>query len=112
MPQFAAAVAVGAAHQRFQARGDFNQRERFAKIVIGAEPKPFDTLVERVAGGEDQYRFVAAFVAPFAQNNGVVRGVVQRGFALFAAGKPVDAEAQLGQAGFKAVADQFVVFHQ
>ncbi|SYM79684.1 Uncharacterised protein [Klebsiella pneumoniae] len=37
VPQLAAALAVGATHQRFQTRGDFNQRERFAEIVIGAE---------------------------------------------------------------------------
>jgi hypothetical protein len=66
--QLAAALAVGATDQRFQARGHFNQGERFAQIVIGAEAQPFHPLAERIAGGEDQYRFVAAFVAPFAQN--------------------------------------------
>jgi hypothetical protein len=51
-----------------QAGGNFNQRERFAQIVIGAEAQPFNPLAERIAGGEDQYRFVAALIAPFAQD--------------------------------------------
>ena len=68
MAQLAAALAVGAADQCFQAGRYLNQGERFAQIIIGAQAQPLHPLAERIAGGEDQHRFMAAFVAPLAQN--------------------------------------------
>lgn len=68
MAQLAAALAVGATNQGLQTGGNFNQRERFTQIVIGAEAQPFNPLAERIAGREDQYRLVAALITPFAQD--------------------------------------------
>lgn len=68
MAQLAAALAVGATDQRLEAGGNLNKGERLAQIVIGAEPKPFDPLAERIARGEDQHRLVVTFIAPFAQD--------------------------------------------
>ena len=54
LPQLACcSLAVGAAHQRFQTGGDFNQR----KVCIDshqAEPKPSTRWLRRRAGGKDQ----------------------------------------------------------
>ena len=125
MAQLAAALAVGATNQGLQTGGNFNQRERFTQIVIGAEAQPFNPLAERIAGREDQYRLVAALITPFAQDiqpvdagqrqvedRRVIGRRIERGFALFAAGKPVDAEAHFCQPDFNAIADELVVFHQ
>ncbi len=68
MAQFAAALAVRAADQRFEARCHLNQGERFAQVVIGARAQALHPLAEGIAGGEDQHRLMAAFIAPFAQN--------------------------------------------
>ncbi len=57
-----------AADQRFEARCHLNQGERFAQVVIGARAQALHPLAEGIAGGEDQHRLMAAFIAPFAQN--------------------------------------------
>lgn len=49
-------------------RCHLNQGERFAQVVIGACAQALHPLAEGIAGGEDQHRLMAAFIAPFAQN--------------------------------------------
>lgn len=118
-------LAVATADQRLQARRHFGQRERLAQIIVGAALQPADSLLQRVAGGEDQDRHVLPGLAPLAQqiqtvearqaeieDHRVVRRTVQRIFADDAVGEPVQIEAEFGQPGLDAVPDQFVIFDQ
>src|SRR5437764_12939038 len=49
-------VCCGAAQQRFDPREQFREGERFHEVIVRAELKPFDSVANTVARGEEQDR--------------------------------------------------------
>ena len=60
-------LAVRAAHQRPQPRGELLHAERLHQVVVGAGVEAFDAVLERVARRQDQHRCAVVPAAPPAQ---------------------------------------------
>ncbi|MNL06823.1 hypothetical protein D3C87_1274710 [compost metagenome] len=107
-----------------QACRQFVQRDGFDQVVVRAGIQPRDAAFDGFARGQDNDRQAAAIAAPALEQRHAVfarqakiqhHGIVVHHFhglvAFAAAGEPVDGIAQQAQAGFQAIADQWVVFN-
>ena len=66
------AVALVAPQEGAHACLQFDQREGFDQVVVGAGVQPVDAIFQGVAGGQDQHRQIDLLAAPLPQQRGAV----------------------------------------